>query len=42
MGKFVVVSGLPASGKSTLIKALKEKGLIERAGSDKAGDWKVL
>ena len=25
MGKFVVVSGLPASGKSTLIKALKEK-----------------
>ena len=25
MGKFVVISGLPASGKSTLIKALKEK-----------------
>ena len=25
MGKLVVVSGLPASGKSTLIKALKEK-----------------
>lgn len=25
MGKFVVVSGLPASGKSTLIKALREK-----------------
>ena len=24
MGKFVVISGLPASGKSTLIKALKE------------------
>lgn len=39
--KLIVLTGIPKTSLERIISSLKEKGLLERVGSDKNGYWKI-
>ena len=39
--KLIELTGIPKTSLERIISSLKEKGLLERVGSDKNGYWKI-
>lgn len=39
--KLIELTGIPKTSLERIISSMKEKGLLERVGSDKNGYWKI-